>query len=737
MGRFAALLKTAGEIAYVAKVLRAPLFISLLGSVCLFLPDQTREVYRILAQPSRSHGWIQLSFAILMALLATLAPWLVGRELTFLYAKDLLRQQGLAGKLSRWLPRICGALIPFGLAIGLIIASREIAFELPDTVVGPSPDLALLRDAAGRIAFRLKSASALCFLLAAVLLVGTFLRTRRGRHARRDAPLRWYSGTAGLVLLTFVVAASVLLSFAPVTIPQAMGALAILLVFLVAAVLLAGVLTAYFDRYHVPAISCILLLAILFSAFDLNDNHAVRFEKREPASLPPAREALASWLDTRADKDYYGDKPYPVIFVTAAGGGMYAAYHAATVLARLQDRCPNFAQHVFSISAVSGGSLGAAVFAGLAKHYSPNIAHQDCQMGPAAAGPVEHGVQRYFLDADLLAPVVAASLFPDFLQRFLPLRLGRLDRARALEATLADAWPRAAPDAGVNPFATPFLAQRDEKDPGPALILNTTDVEHGYRVAITPFEIVSLGMDNVPSLTKIIEFHNAIRGTTPPTERKFDRDITLGTAVGLSARFPWLLPAGRVPRAQHDLRIVDGGYIDNSGAETTLDLLRSLHTSYRGTGPRKISVYIIAISSIQLVETSSWQGIGEILSPIRTMLSTRDSRGSLGIYHASNFPDDCLADKLCNSGEDQFRIFPLNLLDFPIPLGWQLSPISARLIGLHSGLADEVNGALAGSIIDDKPDLRIFGYVNMANESSCAVQKILQRPSGPYRCVAY
>ena len=129
--------------------------------------------------------------------------------------------------------------------------------------------------------------------------------------------------------------------------------------------------------------------------------------------LPSAREALNAWLQTRGDKNHYGDQPYPVFFVTAAGGGMYAAHHAASVLARLQDRCPNFAQHVFSISAVSGGSLGAAVFASLANHFAPNASHQPCRLGPLMAGPMEQRVQKYFLDADLLAPVVAASLFPD------------------------------------------------------------------------------------------------------------------------------------------------------------------------------------------------------------------------------------------------------------------------------------------------------------------------------------
>jgi hypothetical protein len=138
----------------------------------------------------------------------------------------------------------------------------------------------------------------------------------------------------------------------------------------------------------------------------------------------------------------------------------------------------------------------------------------------------------------------------------------------------------------------------------------------------------------------------------------------------------------------------------NSGGETVIDLLGSLWDSYHGTGTRKISVHIICISSIDFIETPSWQGIGEILSPIRAMLSTRDSRGTVSMYRIASFTEDCFRDKSCNSGDSQFNIFPINLIDFPIPLGWQLSPISENLIELHSGYADKVNHAPLADITD-------------------------------------
>ena len=126
----------------------------------------------------------------------------------------------------------------------------------------------------------------------------------------------------------------------------------------------------------------------------------------------------------------------------------------------------------------------------------PSILHQTsntkaCQLGPLTARPLEQRVQRYFLDADFLAPVVAASLFPATL-------LVRADQRLRSRTRAGGELPMHGPMLHLRRktrirLTRSFLSQRDKDNPGPALILNATDVEHGYRVAITPFKIVSLG----------------------------------------------------------------------------------------------------------------------------------------------------------------------------------------------------------------------------------------------------
>ncbi|MGY3690537.1 hypothetical protein ACVIGA_000617 [Bradyrhizobium sp. USDA 3240] len=56
-------------------------------------------------------------------------------------------------------------------------------------------------------------------------------------------------------------------------------------------------------------------------------------------------------------------KPLPAFIVAAEGGGIRAAAMTAIVLKELSLRNPKFADHLFAIVGVSGGSVGAATYA--------------------------------------------------------------------------------------------------------------------------------------------------------------------------------------------------------------------------------------------------------------------------------------------------------------------------------------------------------------------------------------
>src|SRR5262249_23957891 len=135
----------------------------------------------------------------------------------------------------------------------------------------------------------------------------------------------------------------------------------------------------------------------------------------------PISEYLDQWIAHR-QAQASNERPYPVVIVTAEGGGILAAYWTATMLAALQDQHSNFADHVLALSRVSGGSVDASIFAALLN--GPTDEAMPCRK----AGGYE-ACARTVMRADLLSPPLASMLLAEPLHRLSGGQLGQSDRA--------------------------------------------------------------------------------------------------------------------------------------------------------------------------------------------------------------------------------------------------------------------------------------------------------------------
>jgi len=777
---FSESLLKAGKISREFSVVRAPLLTSLIGAVGLSVLDQAREIFRVLALDFREQRF-QILSAFFFLLLASVALWRMAYDLSVFAGHRIEYRTRVRG--FSWLPGLCGVIAPLGMACALFWSSQELGRqELPkEMVVGFFDGGALPVDAEVIAApERLMIGAGVAFAIG--LLVAVLAALFRPNFARSQS-----SGISDWDILghkmRYVVLGMLIFLIAfyaafPVVVPQALGSVSIFLQFVLLLGFCASLITLFGDRYRMPAITILFVWAVLLSTFNLNDNHIIRPFESQGDTRRSVKDAFDNWYRSRADRLEYErrNEPYPVVLVAAAGGGIYAAQYAATVLARLQDRCPNFAQHVFTISGVSGGSLGAAVFASLAKLNAPNAPSHACVLGRMnTPGEMERRASQ-ILKRDFLSPVVATGLFPDFLQRFLPFPIQRFDRARAFEAAVNDAWDQTMPGE-ENPFKKGFLEHWPAPKEGvqserawPALILNTTAVEGGFRVPIQPFENGGL----YGPLSGDVDFQSYIK---EPIGNLFD--VTLGTAVSLSARFPWIMPAGSVELQtikrimyrvtnpdRTDLwdewfgtriyrRLVDGGYFENSGVESLLDIInnqreeldplyaareRAMVNATKDETPvtKRFSLYTIVINSFQekvdVYAENHRQGISELLSPIRTMLNTRERRGYEAVYRG-------LQEQMLLEGRFP-SFFVLNQTDFRFPLGWQISDVTRRLIARHSG---EPQSALVrdwgvleilGGVVDSRDKVqRIGSFLNLSDNSACEIVAALHNgPRDALKC---
>ena len=433
-----------------------------------------------------------------------------------------------------------------------------------------------------------------------------------------------------------------------------------------------------------PVIALLLLLAVALSFFPGLDNHGVRTIPAAPGAAPVAvGDFLERW---RAQAPVSSDQRANFVVVATAGGGLRAAFWTVTVLGGIQDESGRFVSQLAAISGVSGGSLGAAVFATLAERASLADARRDCGPGTLPVGPWQCTGETV-LSQDFLAPPVASLLFPDLMQRFAP--VGFPDRAQALEQSWERAWAQAG-------FSRDLWANRGMRSLWqgdryvPALLLNATHVESGKRVIASHLDIGA----SPDVFRDVYDLHRMLpRGA----------DLRPSTAAHNSARFTYLSPAGTLPDGTH---LVDGGYFENFGAVAARELLKAGVDRFHER-IRPIAILISNDSDLEARDLpvsapeqprsrprETWAA--EVLSPLRALLHTRDARGLLAASELRAFAEQ-------NGG----RYFQFRLCREPgradPALGWVLSAESEEL------MREQLRSDACGNAEQMRQLLRVLG----------------------------
>ena len=417
------------------------------------------------------------------------------------------------------------------------------------------------------------------WLIAVLCLLGVVLRAWPAETAPSDDlepgtldPAVWLGILAGMAMIA--------LAFLPASAWMEIGTPAVLFLWATLATFFLAGLVVQADRWPLrgpyalgllarwPVLSFLLVWSLVASAVDLRGAYYdVRL--REPAltsapERPTIEDAYTDWL-TQAPATT--GKGTPLVFVAAAGGGIRAAYWTAISWACLFEAdCgePGSTARavpsgsVFLASGVSGGSLGLA-----------SIRTRELR-GPGEGWPDDQ------LVADFVAPALAAFLFRDLPNSLLRIPTWQTDRAGQLEA----AWESA--DPGLADSFHDSTAGRF-----PHLILNSTSVEDGCRLAVSTIDLDAAGCQGGEDGSSARFVRDAEDFLCDGDGRR--RELKLSTAALLSARFPYVSPAGGLTSCadntlQRDRTFaLDGGILDNSGAGAIQDVWRSLEARVRQT----------------------------------------------------------------------------------------------------------------------------------------------------------
>ena len=347
-----------------------------------------------------------------------------------------------------------------------------------------------------------------------------------------------------------------------------LGAPALLLLALMSWTIFGGFVLTYLPRsYGYPAMAWIPV-ALLFAFYLFNENHRVA-PPSDVRNAPPedVGDTFKRWLHQRPDPTE------PVIFVASAGGASRAAYWTTSALGMLEDEARHaqpqggaarrFADNIFVISSVSGGSLGAATFVATLEMTREEEAHASSQ-----CRSVQETADR-FTGRDHLSTVLGFMLFPDLLQRLLPFPWKVWDRSRGLEEVWVKDWSELLRACGLsaaslkNPWSDALTALSERGNAGralPVLALNSTALGAGQQVLQASFSLPR------PDIFEVLD------------GRLATDSLTLAQAVHNSARFPYVSPAGVVRLKTGNVwdRLGDGAYVEASGALMLGQIIRVL-----------------------------------------------------------------------------------------------------------------------------------------------------------------
>jgi hypothetical protein len=433
----------------------------------------------------------------------------------------------------------------------------------------------------------------------------------------------------------------------------------------------AGLRAIGFQR--TPVLALLLLWLLIASALDRGGYHDARaLTDPAPVAGMSINEAWACWLgknklavspagrhctDEHAGTIAGPGAAVPLLLVSTSGGGIRAAYWTALVLdcalevdvptATANEPCSQNARSstwersnaVFAMSGISGGSLGLAA-------YNAFLAEKTAATDP--------GWIPKRMNADSLSASVAWWLFVEAPRAFLRYH-NKDDRAAILERGWERDWAKEAP-AGAGLAAGFLRLQRDHPEL-PLLLLNGTSVADGCRFntsildaglsapkassdaaercrSTQPFDgvyLTDLRPDQIATPDRA-----ALAGTRDLLDFRCDSrsDIPLSTAALLSARFPFVSPAGRVAQdcaGKKVSYVVDGGYLETSGASPlteTAERLLPLIQSRNRRASRCIVPFLIQIDNGEAGYHNLSARPGELNVPLKTVFAARGGRAA-------------------------------------------------------------------------------------------------------------
>jgi len=276
-----------------------------------------------------------------------------------------------------------------------------------------------------------------------------------------------------------------------------------------------------------------------------------------------------------------GSSPRKVVIVLAEGGGIRAAQWTNEMLFELNAGDSNILRNTYAIVGVSGGALGATGYlANLSALYDYQLSHGGGSKVPGEPTFVAFNNAQKALAQDLMAPWLARFITVGGIQALLP-------RDAAPSAVLPALW-KADLTCSHEQFPSYLIPEYRQvcmrlpslvdapmrafpkvvgKRALPRLVYTATHIETGARVVASSVDFTPLDFPGAFDINRVL-----------------NGNISLLDATYSSARFPGVSRPGALVDDEGKIHghMVDGGYLDGSGALTASDIVDAIKRASDG-----------------------------------------------------------------------------------------------------------------------------------------------------------
>lgn len=398
----------------------------------------------------------------------------------------------------------------------------------------------------------------------------------------------------------------------------------------------------------------LVIAAYLLLASTCNDNSAIR---ELPSTTTVRRETIGeNFLKWIQPKMQGADSVVEMYIIATEGGGIRAATFTAVALKKMEALHPGFMDKVYAISGVSGGGVGSCFYAAYRK---------DQLTGAFTGFPSADSALDLAVSEDFLSSLTAAFVFHDNLQRLIPFPVAALSRNNKLEDSWSWGYEKHLLSKGMD---QPFLSLWDHPEGKrmPNIFINGLLAETGQKTIVSNLALAdSIFRDDIDVL------------------RVLGKDVAVKTAASLCSRFP-LITSGALLKIDGKGKghIVDGGYKENSGLETSWQLAIALNNYIDSTERayhKKIRVNVLFLRNSTPGESATDARLKAVavMPDLTTIIP-----GFLNAWDRRTETHVNITKELFNEGPLRARFhyiqLSLNNRNKLLPLGWYLSE-DARL----------------------------------------------------------